>query len=86
MNDSLLKDREEEGHFFHYSTTAGGIYGPGWENTSKGNRVVVLPPFESRKAWLVAVPHLEDSSEIIGEDAEERAFSVADLFIRQQTS
>ncbi len=89
MDDSLFKDREKEGHLFRYSPTAGGILGPGWESTGKGNRVVVLPPSESRatgkEAWLVAVSHQEATYEIIGEEAEQRAFAVACTFIRQQT-
>lgn len=59
----------------------------GWISTD-GNRVIITPPAEdspySSPYWRVWVGHLETFYSFAGEDAEERAFSVAALFIKQR--
>lgn len=74
-------EREEYGH--RYCMITDRIL-PGWKSEGEGNPVVVTPPNADFPYWIVWVPHLERNYPICGDDAEERAFSVATGFIEQQ--
>lgn len=57
----------------------------GWVSL-EGNRVVVTQISLEPPKWNVWVPHMDNNYPVFGEDAEKRAFCIADGFIRQQTS
>ncbi|GEM_PF-6806156 len=75
-----MQERTEWGHRFIWNNEHAG-----WESTS-GNKVVVLPPSASEKHWRLAVAHLEQTYDFSGEDAERRAFCVAEGYTRQPLS
>jgi hypothetical protein len=74
-----LEDRTEFGHMFKF-------LGKSWLSTS-GQKVEVVPPEVLGEPWLVVLRDQGNSSmELVGHDAEERAFCVAEVFTRQQLS
>ncbi len=81
-------DRTEQGHVYHYSESAGGYWGPGWENNTDGVPVAVLPPWEKRKEWrdkwILFLPQKEKPFTFSGNSAEVQVFLIADLYIRKK--
>ena len=53
--------------------------------SSEGNLVRIFPPSDSITSWFVIVCD-EERYEIAGEDAEQRAFAVGEVFTRQDRS
>lgn len=68
-------NRDEYGMFFMWDESLGF-----WYSTS-GRLVVVVPPTVQRKWWTCVVANR--LLEFSGDDAEERAFCVAEGFTRQ---
>lgn len=68
-------DREEQGQTFRWRP-----YGNFW-HSSVGGLVLVFPPRNPNKPWRVLSSHGE--YEVQGEDAEKRAFVVADSYAHQ---
>lgn len=73
----MAKDRIMYGHLFVWNEELRA-----WESTS-GNRVCVLPPDNNNPDWRIAVEHLEQTLRFTGENTEERAFCLAELYTRQ---
>ncbi len=53
-----------------------------WEST-KGNPVLIFPPFENL-LWEIVIAPSQESYSFRGKNAKERAFCVAEVFTRQK--
>lgn len=71
------------GHLWRWCTDAPGML-PHWQST-KGNVVRIFPPLKERHPWQVVVYGVADdakSCEVVGDDAENRAFCIAEGYTR----
>lgn len=73
----IRQDRVEYGQTFKWCPRSGF-----WRSTSGKREVHVVPPKRGR-SWRVVVPSLQKSQDLTGENAEARAFSVAEGYTRQ---
>lgn len=74
-----MQERIEYGHTFRRDP----LFPRSWTST-EGNLVIVTEPDEETSNWKVLVVATDTVLEMSGEDAEGRAFCVAELFTRQQ--
>ena len=72
------RDRTEFGHLFKWNAQTRE-----WETTT-GRKVFVRAPDTLNLFWLVRVPSTGVNQPLTGEDAEERAFCIAEVYSRQQ--
>lgn len=74
------KDRIEYGRKYIWHPELGFWYA----KLEKGeNPVHIFPPWENRPAWYVVVPRTERFHDLLGPDAERRAFAIVDGYIKQ---
>lgn len=71
------KDRTEFGHLFKWNPE-----NQEWETTT-GCQVFVRAPGTINLFWLVRVPNSNREYQLVGENAEKRAFSIAEMYSRQ---
>lgn len=74
---------EKYGHTWKWREPNGDMRGH-WEST-EGNLVMIFPPNAQIDYWSILEDH-EVTHKFSGDDAEERAFSVAEAFTRQPLS
>ncbi len=72
------KDRIEFGHTFMWNAETRE-----WETTT-GRKVMVRAPDTLNAFWYVRVPSTGINQPLSGDGAEERAFSIAEIYSRQQ--
>jgi len=83
MENFKKKDRTEFGHKWKWQK-ADSIMRGHWKS-GKGNLVRVFPPCGSVTSWLVTVCD-EENYKLTGQNAEQRAFAIAEPFTRQVRS
>jgi hypothetical protein len=71
------QDRSEFGHDFKWNAESGE-----WETTS-GRKVYVRPSNPDNSYWVIRVPSTYTEHTFTGNDAEARAFCVAEGYSRQ---
>lgn len=74
-----MPERIEYGHTFREDS-----FFPGTWCSTEGNAVIVTKPRKDKKNWEVFVVATNKTLEMSGEDAERRAFCVAEIFTKQQ--
>ncbi len=79
MSTPSSLDRSESGYNFTWSEDL-----KVWYSTSGLREVLVVPPSKEKGYWQVLVPSTNRAQPFQGEDAEQRAFSVATLYIEQE--
>ncbi|HYF12789.1 MAG TPA: hypothetical protein VD928_00625 [Candidatus Paceibacterota bacterium] len=76
-SSAKLLDRFEFGQLFRWHPT------PGFWRTTKGNLAFVFPGSEETgEPWMYFIPDFEEFHSLRGENAEERAFAIADAYSR----